>query len=255
MRLFHLTVTTIFRRKSWAICLLCVAVFPFLLPLLSTATENQLLVQPARAQAAWNLAWIVALIWGFFSAAMQGEANARSGVGEYFETTGIGRLKQLAQIWAAHLAYLIPAAILAALVCILGASPRAADERSMWLVTNLQYVLLFILVIAPLLALAIGLSARFGAIAGFAVTLGLALYGLYGVGYMEMLLRLEGNKFLQTLWIASPHYHLADLTPRLLFKSGALLWKDFANLILYFTGFAMVWLACATALFRTKSSH
>lgn len=53
MKLYKLTVATIFQRKSWVICAFAVAVLPFALPLISSATERPILVQPARIQAAW----------------------------------------------------------------------------------------------------------------------------------------------------------------------------------------------------------
>ena len=74
----------------------------------------------------------------------------------------------------------------------------------------------------PLLALATALASRFGGITGFAVTLVLTLYGLYGVGYLDNMLKLEENPILHGLWLFSPQYRFADLTQRLYFKSGAL---------------------------------
>ena len=95
MRLFRLTLATIFHRKAWAICALAVIALPFVLPLISSATEKPILVQPARILAAWDTLWICTLLWGFFTAAREGEANARSGIGEYFLTTGVSATRQL----------------------------------------------------------------------------------------------------------------------------------------------------------------
>lgn len=80
MRLYRLTIATIFQRKAWAICLLAVILLPFALPLISSATEKPSLVQPARILAAWNTLWCCTLLWGFFTAARQGEDNATSGM-------------------------------------------------------------------------------------------------------------------------------------------------------------------------------
>src|ERR1035437_872818 len=95
MRLFRLTLATLFQRKSWAICALAVCVLPFALPLISSATEKPILVQPARILAAWDSLWVCAVVWGLFTAAREGEANAKSGLGEYFFTTGISATRQL----------------------------------------------------------------------------------------------------------------------------------------------------------------
>ena len=151
MRLFKLTLTTIFRQKSWAACAFLVLVMPFILPTLSTATENPAMTKPALAQAAWGMAWMSAIFWGFFVAARSGENLSRSGLGEYFQTTGLGATGQLLQVWAAVLTFIAPLGI-AALVTIFAASPAKPDERAMWIANNFQYAILFILVVAPLIA-------------------------------------------------------------------------------------------------------
>lgn len=254
MRLFRITFATILRRKEWAVCLLAVSVLPFLLPLISTATENPVLMQPARAHAAWAILWICALLWGFYSAAKQGEANATTGIGEYFQATGVSSSRQLFEIWLALTCYIALLAAAAAAVCMLGACPSHPDERSLWLLTNLEYIALFLLVISPLLALATALASRFGGIVGFSVPLGLALYGLYGVGYLENMLKLEANPILHAIWLASPHYHFADLTARLEHKWGSMPAADFAKVVLYFAGIFAAWTGLSRMCFRTKAS-
>lgn len=81
MRLFRLTFATILQRKAWAICAFAVIVLPFALPFISSATEKPLLVQPARILAAWGTLWVCTLFWGLFTAAHEGETNAKTGVG------------------------------------------------------------------------------------------------------------------------------------------------------------------------------
>lgn len=252
MRLFRLTLATIFRRKAWAVFALAVLVLPFALPLISSATEKPILIQPARILAAWNTLWIGTLLWGFFTAARQGEDNARSGMGEYFLTTGISATRQLFEIWLAIFSYIIPMTLAAAAVCQFAAAPADPIEHAAWGILNLQYVCLFLLVIAPLLALAIALASRFGSIAGFALTLGLALYGLWGVGYLDNMLKLEENPVLQGLWLYSPQYRLADLTQRLHFKLGALPTAVFWQAALYFTAILAVYAGVSRLCFRTR---
>jgi hypothetical protein len=254
MRLFRLTLATIFQRKAWAICAIAVIALPFALPLISSATEKPILLQPARIQAAWGTLWICALLWGLFTAAHEGETNARSGIGEYFLTTGISATRQLFEIWLAVFTFVAPLTLVTALICQFAASPADPLERSMWWVLNAQYAVLFLLVIAPLLALATALASRFGGITGFAVTLGLTLYGLYGVGYLDNMLKLEQNPILHGLWLFSPQYRFADLTQRLYFKSGALPSDAFRTMILYFTGIFAVYTGLSRLCFRTKLS-
>ncbi len=252
MRLFRLTLATIFQRKAWAICAFAVAVLPFLLPLLSSAEEKPVLIQPARIQAAWAALWICTLVWGLFTAAKQGEANTRSGLGEYFLTTGTTPGRQWIAIWLAVACFIVPLTLAAAAVSQFGATPSDPAEREFWWVMNLQYAALFLLVTLPLIALAVALASRFGSVAGFAIPLALALYGLYGVGYLDNLLKLEENPVLQGFWLFSPQYRYADLTQRLYFKSGALPASAFWGMAAYYLGLMLVLCALARLIFRIK---
>lgn len=252
MRLFKLTLATIFRRKTWAICALLVIAFPFGIQLLSSATENPAMRKPAIAQASWVMAWLSTVFWGFFAAAKAGETHSQSGLGEYFRSTGLSATRQLLQLWAAIAIYVLPLGIAAALVCILAASPSHPDEHIMWININIQHALLFILAIAPLLVLAISLSSRFGSLTGFLASAGLTAYGLYGVGYLQSLLQVEANPVLYRLWTFSPQYHLADPTERLRYKTGAIEWHQFPQFLLYFTGILILYALIARLLFRTK---
>lgn len=254
MRLFRLTLSTIFQRKAWVICAFAIIALPFALPMISSATEKPVLMQPARIQAAWSTLWIATMLWGFFTAAKQGESNAKSGIGEYFATTGVSPTRQLFEIWLAVFCFIAPMAFATAAISQFTATPADPAERAMWWTLNLQYVTLFLLVIAPLLALSLALASRFGAIAGYILSLGLTVYGLYGVGYLDNMLKLEANTFLQGIWIFSPHYHFADLTQRLYFKSGALPSAAFGQMIVYFLGILALHTGISRLCFRTKIS-
>ncbi|MFD2257778.1 hypothetical protein ACFSSA_13940 [Luteolibacter algae] len=254
MRLFKLTFTTIFRKKAWAICLFAVVALPFVLPMISSASEKPILVQPARIQAAWGTLLVCSMLWGFFSAARLGESNTRSGTGEYFRTTGVSGTRQLFEIWLALFAFILPLALITTGICLFAAMPADSGEKGMWWTLNLQYLALFLLVVAPLLALACALASRFGGISGFGITLFIALYGLYGVGYLDNMLKLEANAALQALWLYSPQYRFADLTQRLYFKTGALSSEVFANMVLYFSAILAVNVGISRLCFRTSAN-
>jgi hypothetical protein len=211
-------------------------------------------VQPARILAAWNTLWICSLVWGLFTAAREGETNAKSGIGEYFLTTGVSASRQLFEIWLAVFCFIAPLTLITALICQFAAAPADPVEQSMWWVLNAQYAALFLLVISPLLALATALASRFGGITGFSVTLLITLYGLYGVGYLDQMLKLEANSVLRGLWTFSPHYRFADLTQRLYFKTGALPSDAFWTMTLYFAGILAVYTGISRLCFRTKLS-
>lgn len=254
MRLFKLTFTTIFRKKAWAICLFAVLVLPFALPMISSATDKPVLIQPARIQAAWATLFVCTMLWGFFSAASLGESNTKSGTGEYFRTTGLSATRQLFEIWLALFSYIVPLALIATGICLFAAMPADPKEQSMWWTLNFQYLALFLLVFAPLLALATALASRFGGIAGFGVTLFIAIYGFYGVSYLDNMLKLEANSALQALWLYSPQYRFADLTQRLYFKTGALSGEVFTNMILYFTAILAVNTGLSRLCFRSSAT-
>ena len=254
MRLYRLTLASIFQRKAWAVCAVAVTALPFALPLISSGTEKPVLVQPARIQAAWITLWICSLVWGFFTASHEGEYNAKSGIGEYFLSSGKSATRQLFEIWLAVFTFIAPFTLITAAICQFAATPTDPAEHAMWWTLNVQYTALFLLVIAPLLAFATALASRFGGITGFAATLALTLYGLYGVGRLDNMLKLEPNPFLHNLWLFSPQYRFADLTQRLYFKSGALLTADFWTLIAYFTGILAVYAGLSRLCFRTKLS-
>ncbi len=64
MKLYRLTLQTLLMRKAWVVALFCVAVLPFLLPILIPAEFALGLVEPARAQAAWPRHFLAYLIAG-----------------------------------------------------------------------------------------------------------------------------------------------------------------------------------------------
>lgn len=254
MRLFKLTFATIFRRKAWAICLFAVLVLPFALPMISSVTEKPVLMQPARIQAVWATLFVCTMVWGFYAAASLGESNTKSGTGEYFRTTGLSATRQLFEIWLALFAYIVPLALIATGICLFAAMPGDPNEKSMWWTLNFQYLALFLLVFAPLLALATALASRFGGITGFGVTLFITIYGLYGVSYLDNMLKLEANSALQALWLYSPQYRFADLTQRLYFKTGALSGEVFTQMLLYFTAILAVNTGISRLCFRPSAN-
>lgn len=252
MQLYRLTLATILQRKVWIVALLCVLVLPLILPYLTSYESNPSLLEPARAQAAWMCLWVVAIAWVFFQAARFGDDTVRSGLGAYFLSSGISRVGQMVQIWLACMTFLLPLVAITVAVCLLGAMPGDSSQAQMWVATNLQYAALFLLVITPLALVAISVGSRFGATIGYLLPLSLSLYGMYGVGYVSMMASVQDNVFLDWLYVISPHYHLADLTPRLVFKHGSMLTSEFLHLVAYFIGIKLVLSMFSSICFQTK---
>ena len=251
MNLFKITLQTLLARKAWVVALFGVGALPFLLPVLVPSEFALGLVEPARAQAAWVILWMVTTFWLFGQAARQGSQNVQSGLGCYFHSMGQGSVRQLFEVWLAHAVVLIPLVLCAVLVCCLGAAPQV--NVGAWVMTNLQYGVLFSLVTLPLLMLAIALGSRFGPLVGYLLTTGLTLYGLYGVGYLEVATKVESNSLIRFIYAFSPQYHLADLTEQLVFQMGSLRGPLFYNIFIYLGGLSLITSAGSILTYRTTA--
>lgn len=252
MPLFKLTLKTTIARNTYLIFLLSLVLLPLVLPYMTPWEEKSTLLQPARAQAAWSILWLVSLVWLFYQAAIMGHDGASQGVLEYFKTLGMKRRSQLMQLWVNSLLWcLICVTIVLALV-LLFAMPGDPEEAKMWVITNLQYAILYLLVVTPLFLLATALGTRINETAAYVITVGMALYGLYGIGYLDFFLSQSGNPVVDTMYVISPHYHLADLTTRLVYKMGPLESSAFIKMVIYFLGLGMVVIGFSSLIFRTK---
>ena len=253
MQLYKLSLATMIQRKVWIIALLCAILLPIVLPYLTPYESNPALIEPARAQAAWICLWVIAVAWLFFQAARFGDETSRSGIGAFFLSSGVSGMSQLIQIWLACLTFLIPLVAITLVVCFIGAMPGNEAEAQMWVATNLQYAALFLLVVTPLMMVAVSIGSRFGSTIGYLIPLCMSIYGMYGVGYLAMMTEVQSNLLLDWLYVVSPHYHLADLTPRLVFKQGSMLGSEFLQLVVYFVGIKIVLAMLSSLTFQPKA--
>ena len=106
------------------------------------------------------------------------------------------------------------------------------------------------MVIGPLLVLAIALGTRISGAAAYAVTISLALYGMFGIGQLEVFIADNNNPVLNLLYVVSPHYHLSDLTSRLVFKLGAMPANELTQIAFYLGGVALLTLGISYPLYR-----
>ncbi|MEM9282314.1 MAG: hypothetical protein AAGA96_10835 [Verrucomicrobiota bacterium] len=250
MELYKLTLASILTRKTFLIFALLLLTLPFVLPLMTPWETKPTLLEPARAQAAWTLLWITALGWLLFQGATIGDRLSSHGILEYFKTLGVSRRKQITQLWLSCFVVFSGMTLITFVISTFTAMPGDPIEARHWLITNLQYLFLFFLVVAPLLFFAIALGTRLNGAAAFAVTVALGLYGLFGIGQLEVFLADNKNTFLNIVYIISPHYHLSDLTSRLVFKLGAVPWSDLAQIAAYLGGLAVIMIGVSYPLFR-----
>lgn len=222
--------------------------FPWLTPW----EEKPSLVEPARAQTAWIIAWLFALSWGISQAASFGDQWSSKGVLEYLSCLGKSRLGRLLQLWGSLLAACSACVALAVLISVTTALPHARAEAGMWVATNLQYAWLFMLVMGPLLLLATALGTRLSATAAYCLVAGMAFYGLVAIGYLDLFVAKGGNPLIQFVYLISPHYHLADLSERLVFKMGALEFVPFLQITTYLLGIGCLVAGAGCLLYRER---
>lgn len=250
MELYKLTLVSILTRKTFAIFAILLLALPFVLPVMTPWESKPSLLEPARAQMSWMLLWAAAIGWLLFQGATIGDRWSSHGILEYFKTLGFSKRRQMMQMWLSCFTVFGGMILITFVISTFTAMPGDALEARHWLITNLQYLLLFILVVAPLLILSISLGTRFNGAAAYAITIGLALYGLFGIGYLEVFLADNKNVFLNLLYLVSPHYHLSDLTSRLVFKLGAVPWSELGRIATYLGGIALVTVGLSYQLYR-----
>lgn len=201
--------------------------FAWVAPLLTPWQENPQILQPARAQAAWLYAWLALFAWLPFQAAALGRRLQSTGMLEFHRARGLSPASQWLQISGAVMAWMFLLALAAGLICVVMCRPKHPGEAQLWLGLVLQYGALYSLVAAPLVMLGVAIGTRAGEVIAFLAPAFLLFLGLFGAAWLEPVLAAGSSTLHRLLWLALPHYHLADLTPRLVFKMGPLTQGDF----------------------------
>jgi hypothetical protein len=251
--LFRICLAGLMGRGSCWLLLLGLPVVVWLAPLLTPWQENPQILQPARAQAAWMYAWLALFTWLPFQGAVLGHRLRQEGLLEHLRAGGRGAANLCLQLASSILVWMVVVAIMAFVVCVPFCLPENPEQAKLWTILTSQYWALYVLVGAPLIVLAVALGSRTAEILAFLLPVGLLFTGLFGAVWLAPLLGGSSAPALKALWLAIPHYHLADLTPRLVFKMGPLTTTDFlaAAGILSLQGFAICLLA--RWVFRTRS--
>lgn len=251
--LFRLAQAGLMSRGSCWLLLLGAGLFTWLAPLLTPWEENPQIFQPARAQAAWVYAWLALFTWLPFQASALGARMRRDGMLEHLRAAGLSPWKQCLQLSAALWLWAAAVLLVAVAVCLLFTRPARPDEAALWTELIGQYALLYLLCSAPLLLLGVALGTRTAEVIAFLVPTGLLLLGLFGAVWLAPLLGGSALAVFKSAWLALPHYHLADLTPRLVFKMGPLPMSDFLSSAGILLGQGAALSLLGLCLFRTRS--
>lgn len=251
--LFRLSTTGILVRKSCWLVLLVGILFAWLAPLVTPWEEKPVILQPARAQAAWIFAWIALFTWLPFQAASLGNRVRKQGLLEHMQAAGQNRINLCLQLNATILVWLAAVTLLAMIVCLAFCMPRTPADASNWSWLVLQYASLYLLAAVPLIMLGVALGTRTHEIIAFMVPISLLFFGLFGGIWLAPFLSQGDSAIGKLLWVLMPHYHLADLTQRLVFKEGPLPSAEFIRIagVLALQGAALTLLGVCT--FRTRS--
>ena len=243
----------IFVRGSCWLLLAGAIAFAWLGPLLTPWQENPQILQPARAQAAWFYAWLALFTWLPFQASALGRRLRVEGLLEFHRARGASPVSLCLQTSTAVLIWMFATALLACLFCLTVCLPKNPAEASLWLQLVLQYAALYLIAGTPLVLLGVSLGTCAGEVIAFVVPAFLLFLGLLAASWLEPLLAGSSSILHRSAWLALPHYHFADLTPRLGFKMGPLPQAAFlgSTLVLALQGGALSLLALCT--FRTRA--
>ncbi len=253
LSLFRVCLTGQLVRGSCWLLLAGLFVFAWVMPLLTPWDENPQILQPARAQAAWLYAWLAAFTWLPFQAATLGNRLRDEGLLEFQQARGVSTLFLWFQASLSPILWQLAVALGASLVCLVFCLPKNPMEARLWFDLVAQYAVLYTLATAPLIFLGVALGTRAGEVIAFCVPVFLLFLGLLAASWLEPLLAGGSSLLHRWAWLALPHYHLADLTPRLVFKMGSLASGDFigSSLCLGLQGLALSLLGLC--VFRTRS--
>jgi hypothetical protein len=143
--------------------------------------------------------------------------------------------------------------LLAVVVTLGFCLPSNAPEAALWTQLTLQYFILYCLSGLPLLLLAVAMGSRTVEVLAFLAPVGLLFTGIFGGRWLAPVLADSESPIFKMLWLVLPHYHLADLTPRLVFKMGPLPASVFfqTSVCLGLGGLALS--AFGICIFRTRS--
>ena len=229
--LFFSSAAVFSRRGSCWLILVFGVISSWLSPLLTSWEEYPVIFQPARAQAVWLYAWLMLFTWVPFQSAVYGRRVCITGLFEFFYAHGIRVNSLWLQLGASVMIWVGLIILLATLVCLGPCMPNQADDAIAWTQLVLQYAVLYGIVAVPVVLLSLALATRLGEVIGYLASVVWLSMGLFAAPFIEPILTEGNSPWGHGLWLLFPHAHLADLTPRLVFKMGPLPSADFLSSI------------------------
>ncbi len=252
MNPLRLYLSSLMARKVFLVFAVALPLLSIFLPSVAPAYLKPSLTEPARAQSAWILLWLVTVGWIFVEAPSTSHRWRRGGLFELLLPTMRGPFPRPRQLLLVSAGITLPAFILlleTVFICMFLCCPSDPGEAWRWRVTNLQYGILYLLVMAPLTLLAVSLGTLLNPVIAWIVVSTMLAYGLLVQESFAPFL--SGGGPLSVLWqYALPHYHLADLTDRLVFKLGPLPTGTFVRFSAYFGGWGILLATFALVLYR-----
>ncbi len=252
--LFRYAWRGLWQRRACLLYVLFLPVVAWLLPRLTPWEENPPVLAPARVQAVCFYLWGGLLAFFPFQAAVLGRRLHTEGLLEHWRAGGRKPWRLALELAAAVWLWVVAATSAGMLICALFCAPAQPVEAGLWRLLVIQQGGLLLLVSGPLILLAGAVGAAVSELAGTLVAASLVALGLFGIDWLQPLLApgARGGP-LSWLWVALPHYDLADLTSRFLFKLGPLPGAVFAGsaVALGLQGLALV--LVSLCLFRAKS--
>ncbi len=251
--LFRICLTGQIVRGSCWLLLAGAFAFAWAMPLLTPWDENPQILQPARAQAAWTYAWLALFTWLPYQTATLGRRLRVDGLLEFHRARGRHPHSLWLQAAAAPILWLVVIALAASVVCVTLCLPKNPAEAQLWYYLVAQYAVLYVTVGTPLILLGLALGTCAGDVIAFCVPIFLLFLGLMAASWLEPMLAGSSALLHRWLWLALPHYHLADLTPRLVFKMGHLPVADFGGSLVCLVLQGAVLSLLGLCVFRTRS--
>jgi len=233
LAVFWLSLAGFYKRGSCWLLLAGLCVFAGIVPLLTPWDEQPHILQPARAQAAWGYVWLALFTWLPFQAATLGRRLRVNGFLEFMKARGRHDGALYLQMGMAVSVWLLGLLVLACIICALFCSPKDPREAEAWRALLAQYGALVLASGTPLCLLGVALGTRAGEVVAYLVPVCLLFCGLIGASWLGPLLIGCELPAYRIVWLLLPHYHLADLTSRLVFKMGALTPSAFRDALVY----------------------